>query len=168
MKTFIAIVMRIQYRQRQWKDEEDDFVEKKFCSHFHPLHLDAPWFGRFVEHFLEKKLSISSFFFFISSYIISKMTCIAEEIFKRKIRKILTCIAEEMLSLSLRISCRFFVPKIFRRVVWESSLKYDLDYISTFLSSQLLNHKSSIINREGAVWKMILIDFKLVSPHHTS
>ena len=65
MKTFIAIVMRIQYRQRQWKDEEDDFVEKKFCSHFHPLHLDAPWFGRFVEHFLEKKLSISSFHFLV-------------------------------------------------------------------------------------------------------
>ena len=29
---------------------------------------------------------------------------------------------EDMLSLSLRISCRFFVPKMFLRVVWAKSL----------------------------------------------
>ena len=34
-----------------------------------------------------------------------------------------TCMEPEMLSLSLRISWRFFVPKMFRRVVWASSLQ---------------------------------------------
>ena len=34
-----------------------------------------------------------------------------------------TCMEPEMLSLSLRISCRFFVPRMFLRVVWARSLK---------------------------------------------
>ena len=34
-----------------------------------------------------------------------------------------TCIAMEMLSLSLSISCRFFVPKMFLSEVWARSLK---------------------------------------------
>ena len=40
--------------------------------------------------------------------------------------KVLTCIDPEMLSLSLRISWRFFVPKMFRRVVCASNLKEEL------------------------------------------
>ena len=42
--------------------------------------------------------------------------------------KVLTCIDPEMLSLSLRISWRFFVPKMFRRVVCASNLKRSLGY----------------------------------------
>ena len=38
------------------------------------------------------------------------------------IRKLCTCILLEMESLSLRISCRCFVPRMFLRVVWASSL----------------------------------------------
>ena len=78
--------------------------------------------------------------------------------------KIPTCIAEEMLSLSLRISCKFFVPKIFRRVVWESNLKDVLDWFSHFFSNHqslqlflyfIINHQLS----EKAIWKMLLINF---------
>ena len=42
---------------------------------------------------------------------------------KRQRKKKTTCIEEDMLSLSLRISCRFLVPKMFLRVVWASSLQ---------------------------------------------
>ena len=42
--------------------------------------------------------------------------------------KVLTCIEPEMLSLSLRISWRFFVPKMFRRVVCASNLKRSFGY----------------------------------------
>ena len=49
-----------------------------------------------------------------------------------------------MLSLSLSISCRFFVPRIFLRVVWARSLKYGyivmtihrVDRVPGFLSSR--------------------------------
>ena len=44
----------------------------------------------------------------------------------------------EILSLSLRISCRFFVPKMVRRVVWASSLKKSkLSYKNTVKGYQL-------------------------------
>ena len=36
----------------------------------------------------------------------------------------MTCMAPEMPSLSLRISWRFFVPRMFLRVVWDSNLAY--------------------------------------------
>ena len=38
-------------------------------------------------------------------------------------RKVFTCIDPEMLSLSLRISCRFFVPKMFLNVVCANNLE---------------------------------------------
>ncbi len=38
----------------------------------------------------------------------------------------LTCMEEEMLSLSLRISWRFFVPKMFLSVVWARSLSTEV------------------------------------------
>ena len=37
-----------------------------------------------------------------------------------------------MLSLSLRISCKFFVPKMFLRVVWESNLNQELSSFSSY------------------------------------
>ena len=45
---------------------------------------------------------------------------VPEKLFNLKI--IPTCIAMEILSLSLRISWRFFVPKMFLREVWARSL----------------------------------------------
>ena len=55
-----------------------------------------------------------------------------------KIKYLFTCIAMEILSRSLRISCRFFVPKIFLKDVWARSLcnhKIVLFYIDFVLVS---------------------------------
>ena len=148
MKTFTAIVMRIHTIQtktmKRWGRWFWNLWRKSF-AHISTLSTLMPHGSVASSSIFWRRNWV--FLVFISSYIISKTTSIAEEIFKIKIRKILTCIAEEMLSLSLRISCRFFVPKIFRRVVWESSLKYDLDYISTFFVITTI--KSSIINHQS-------------------
>ena len=57
-----------------------------------------------------------------------------------------TCIAEDMLSLSLRISCKFFVPKMFLRVVWESNLNKELSsFPSYFMFCQSFGNCLTII-----------------------
>ena len=51
-----------------------------------------------------------------------------------------------MLSLSLRISCKFFVPKMFLRVVWESNLNKELSsFPSYFMFCQSFGNCLTII-----------------------
>ena len=72
-------------------------------SHFYPFHQDAPGFCGFVQQLLQRNAGRAA----------------ARP--KRSTPRP-TCMLLEMLSLSLRISCRFFVPRMFRNVVCANSL----------------------------------------------
>ncbi len=49
-----------------------------------------------------------------------------------------TCMAAAMLSLSLRISWRLFVPRMFRKVVWANSLQDEITCQSRYFCVQLV------------------------------
>ena len=71
--------------------------------------------------------SIGGSFHYVGAKLSHHLSCKDKE-------KETTCIEEDMLSLSLRISCRFFVPKMFLRVVWASSLQKKRRFLgSSFL-----------------------------------
>ena len=82
--------------------------------HFHSLHLDAPGCSRLIKNSLQFNNLVKTFFSFC--FMFFKFVIITNVLR-------VTCIAMEILSLSLRISCRFLVPKMFLSEVWARSLK---------------------------------------------
>ena len=75
----------------------------EYHVHFDPLNLDAPRCGGLVQISLQRKAVLKNVWDNI-------LWNYGE-----------TCMDPDMLSLSLRISCRFLVPNMFRRVVWARS-----------------------------------------------
>ena len=101
-------------------------------SHFDPLHLDPPGSGGFIKNTLRSiKMILRSF----------PASC-------------QTCMELLMLSLSLRISWRFLVPRMFLSVVWASSLGRH----TSSLMARLTSAKSTIYTRQPLRRVIVIVE----------